>query len=74
MQRDGGGYKLWPHFSVYTQKRATGNVLLTEVFKHLGLDESDYFGLQYLDKKEQVVGNVTEEKKPSLWSLNYVTS
>lgn len=55
-----------PHFSVSTQKRATGNVLLTEVFKHLGLDESDYFGLQYLDKKEQVVSTVTEgKKKPS---------
>lgn len=40
-------------------------MLLTEVFKHLGLDESDYFGLQYLDKKEQVVGSVTEEKQKS---------
>ena len=43
-----------PH-SLHLQKRAAGDVLLTEVFKHLGLDESDYFGLQYLDKKEQVV-------------------
>ena len=32
-----------------------GEVLLTEVFKHLGLEENDYFGLQYLDSKEQVV-------------------
>lgn len=32
-----------------------GEVLLTEVFKHLGLDENDYFGLQYLDSKDQVV-------------------
>lgn len=41
------------------QKRAPGQVLLTEVFKHLGLDETDYFGLQYLDNKEQVVSTYT---------------
>lgn len=35
-------------------KRTVGEVLLTEVFKHLGLDENDYFGLQYLDSKDQV--------------------
>ena len=37
------------------QKRTIGEVLLSEVFKHLGLEETDYFGLQYLDNKEQVV-------------------
>ncbi|CAG0881473.1 unnamed protein product [Cyprideis torosa] len=30
-------------------KRAKGSVLLNEVFKHLDLIESDYFGLQYSD-------------------------
>ena len=38
-----------------SQKRTIGEVLLSEVFKHLGLEETDYFGLQYLDNKEQVV-------------------
>lgn len=28
---------------------------MTEVFKHLGLEENDYFGLQYQDSKDQVV-------------------
>jgi hypothetical protein len=37
------------------QKRTIGEVLLTEVFKHLGLEENDYFGLQFLDSKDQVV-------------------
>ena len=57
----GGGTSYDPTFLSDTQKRATGNVLLTEVFKHLGLDESDYFGLQYLDKKEQVVSTVVKK-------------
>ena len=31
-------------------------MLLSQVFKHLGLEETDYFGLQYRDKKDHVVG------------------
>lgn len=41
--------------AIFKQKRTIGEVLLSEVFKHLGLEETDYFGLQYLDTKEQVV-------------------
>lgn len=38
------------------QKRATGDVLLREVFKHVGLDEEkEYFGLSFQDSKGQVV-------------------
>lgn len=38
------------------QKRATGDVLLREVFKHVGLDEEkEYFGLSFQDNKGQVV-------------------
>lgn len=37
------------------QKRTIGEVLLTEVFKHLSLEENDYFGLQFLDSKDHVV-------------------
>lgn len=38
------------------QKRATGDVLLREVFKHVGLDEEkEYFGLSFQDVKGQVV-------------------
>ena len=33
------------------QKRAPADVLFNEVFKHLGLEETDYFGLQYFDNK-----------------------
>lgn len=32
-------------------KRAAGQVLLSLVYKHLGLDEKDYFGLLYTDDK-----------------------
>lgn len=37
------------------QKRAIGQVLLSLVFKHLGLDEKDYFGLLYTDEKNNPV-------------------
>lgn len=44
---------------VYTQcipqTKATGEILLDEVFKHLGLEETDYFGLQFIDRKQNVV-------------------
>lgn len=46
---------MYPLISNLSQKRTIGDVLLSEVFKHLGLEETDYFGLQYLDSKEQVV-------------------
>ena len=37
------------------QKRAVGQVLLSLVYKHLGLDEQDYFGLLYTDDKNNPV-------------------
>ena len=37
------------------QKRAVGQVLLSLVYKHLGLDEKDYFGLLYTDDKNNPV-------------------
>ncbi|XP_003383890.1 PREDICTED: protein 4.1-like [Amphimedon queenslandica] len=40
--------------SVDVAKRATGEQLLRDVFSHISLDENDYFGLQYFDKKEQL--------------------
>lgn len=51
--------KLTSHLSVILfcyQKKATGDQLLRDVFSHISLDENDYFGLQYFDKKEQLVG------------------
>ncbi|XP_065883403.1 band 4.1-like protein 3 [Dysidea avara] len=35
-------------------KRAVGQVLLNLVYKHLGLDEKDYFGLMFTDDKSNV--------------------
>ncbi len=47
-----------PHI-LALQKRTIGEVLLTEVFKHLSLEENDYFGLQFLDsKKDHVVSQM----------------
>lgn len=41
--------------SIDVNKRATGDVLLREVFKHVGLDEEkEYFGLSFQDNKGQV--------------------
>ena len=37
------------------QKKAVGDVLLHEVYSHVGLEEMDYFGLQFYDKHEQMV-------------------
>ena len=37
------------------QTKAVGEVLLEEVYKHLGLEETDYFGLQFIDRKQNVV-------------------
>lgn len=37
--------------SIDVNKRAPADVLFNEVFKHLGLEETDYFGLQYFDNK-----------------------
>ncbi len=56
----------WLMKCTISQKRTIGEVLLSEVFKHLGLEETDYFGLQYLDSKEQVVCHYTECVKPRL--------
>ena len=33
-----------------------GDVLLQEVYGHVGLEEMDYFGLQFFDKHDQMVG------------------
>lgn len=33
-----------------------GDVLLQEVYSHVGLEEMDYFGLQFFDKHDQMVG------------------
>ena len=41
--------------SLAAQTKATGEMLLTEVYKHLGLEETDYFGLQFIDRKQNVV-------------------
>ena len=41
--------------ALYTQTKATGQILLEEVYKHLGLEETDYFGLQFIDRKQNVV-------------------
>lgn len=40
---------------MYIQTKATGEILLEEVYKHLGLEETDYFGLQFIDRKQNVV-------------------
>jgi len=34
-----------------------GQVLLNLVYKHLGLDEKDYFGLMFTDDKSNVVSS-----------------
>lgn len=39
----------------FLQKKAVGEVLLHEVYSHVGLEEMDYFGLQFFDKHEQMV-------------------
>ena len=60
--------KLTSHLSVILfcyQKKATGDQLLRDVFSHISLDENDYFGLQYFDKKEQLVGE-REREFPNL--------
>jgi hypothetical protein len=40
--------------SVDVGKKATGDQLLRDVFSHVGLEENDYFGLQFIDRKEQL--------------------
>ena len=46
---------LFLHLLISLQTKATGEILLDEVYKHLGLEETDYFGLQFIDKKQNVV-------------------
>lgn len=41
--------------TLHIQTKATGQILLEEVYKHLGLEETDYFGLQFIDRKQNVV-------------------
>ena len=53
------------------QKRATGDVLLREVFKHVGLDEEkEYFGLSFQDNKGQVVSHAFVPFKIVLYFLH----
>jgi hypothetical protein len=42
------------NINIDVNTRATGEILLEEVFKHLGLEETDYFGLQFIDRKQNV--------------------
>ena len=71
------------HFSkpyslfLHLQTKATGEILLEEVYKHLGLEETDYFGLQFIDKKQNVVSvflhgqrNKGERERISLYSYS----
>lgn len=58
---------------MYIQTKATGEILLEEVFKHLGLEETDYFGLQFIDRKQNVVSfaiaDLCKELVPTLFTL-----
>eukprot|EP00731_Ephydatia_muelleri_P020669 Em0013g396a len=40
--------------SIDVNKRARAEYLFTEVFRHLGLEETDYFGLQFEDHKHVI--------------------
>ncbi|CAI8036597.1 Band 4.1-like protein 3 [Geodia barretti] len=42
------------NINIDVNTKATGEILLEEVYKHLGLEETDYFGLQFIDKKQNV--------------------
>jgi hypothetical protein len=42
------------NINIDVNTKATGQILLEEVYKHLGLEETDYFGLQFIDRKQNV--------------------